>query len=282
MGAGTLSRRVANARGRLLSAICASKVSARAAPRATARRRPGAEQPVQFPRADEGRLHAGLAHHREIARELDRVAEAVVVQHQHAFARAARPLPGGKAHAEGVGEGLAGNPARLVTLPALFEVPEHEVEASAPAHRLAAAERLGGRERGARLVQAIERAQRQRLAAQGLRETGAQQTGAAKRGQRLLVPAELQQGGAEIERGLGKIRAPLQRLARRAARSRPGVPANAARRRGCYAGPRRKGAGAARRRTRKALPRIGRAGRRACPDWTRWSAGLALHSSARL
>ena len=47
-----------------------------------------------------------------------------------------------------------------------------------------------------------------------LRETGAQQTGAAKRGQRLLVPAELQQGGAEIERGLGKIRAPLQRLAR--------------------------------------------------------------------
>ena len=74
-------------------AICASKRSPGVALRDQANPSERRHQPVQPRRAQEGRLGAGAGHQRQVAAELDRVAEAVIVHHQHALAGAAGAAP---------------------------------------------------------------------------------------------------------------------------------------------------------------------------------------------
>ena len=122
--AGTLSRRVPKARGKLLMAICASNVSPSGV-FSTILTPPCEESSrCSFAGARSVGICPGARHHRQIADELDGVAEAVVVHHQHPLARSARPAPLGKAHAERFVERLSVDPARFVTFPAAFEIAE--------------------------------------------------------------------------------------------------------------------------------------------------------------
>ena len=85
--AGIVSSRVPKACGRLLIAICASKDSpsgGRSANRSLAFDDDSSR--TQPRRADKGRLDPSRGHQRQIAKELDRIAEAVIVEHEHALA----------------------------------------------------------------------------------------------------------------------------------------------------------------------------------------------------
>src|ERR1700685_4448276 len=97
---------------------------------------------MQFRRTDEGRFDARLRHQRQIADELDRVAEAVVVEHEHAASVSAGARPGGKAGAQRLGERLSGDPARLVAFPSALEVAHQEIETANAADGFSAAEAL--------------------------------------------------------------------------------------------------------------------------------------------
>ena len=102
-------------------------------------------------RTHKGRIDAGRGHHWQIAKELDRIAEAVIVENQHALASPPRPPPGLEARSERFGERLSLKPARLVAFKSLFEIAERQHEAALARHSLAAAERLGGVERRHRI-----------------------------------------------------------------------------------------------------------------------------------
>ena len=98
------------------------------------------QQAVQARRAQESRLGAGGGHQRQVAAELDSVAEAVVVHHQHALAGPAEAAPSGKTRAERLGERLALDPTRFVALPTVLEVAERQFEAALAGDRLDVAE----------------------------------------------------------------------------------------------------------------------------------------------
>ena len=191
---------------------------------------------MQPGRANESRLDAGRRHKRQVADELDRVAEAVVVQHEHALAWTPRPPPSRKSCAERLGERFAVKPARLVSFEAAFEIAERKQKAAFPGDGLAAAERLGRLERRERLLEPPEIAQRQGLAAQGRGEIGARSACPAIGGERLLDAVELQKRVAEVDRGLGEVGPESEsafggferfleasQLAQRAGATRPGV-----------------------------------------------------------
>src|SRR5580704_14493237 len=91
---------------------------------------PSTKGVVASRRTHEGRFDASRGHQRQIAIELDCIAKAVIVEHQHALASASGPLPGLKAHPERLTERLSRKPARLVAVKPLFEVPERQHEAA--------------------------------------------------------------------------------------------------------------------------------------------------------
>ena len=142
----------------------------------------------------------------------------MIVQHQHAFAGSAGPAPLGKTHAQRLVERLSRDPPRFVAFPSALEIAEREIEASFAADRLDAAEPLGPFERGARFLQAVERAQRQRLAAERGGEVGPDGARQAIGVERLGDPVEFQLRVAEIDRRFGEVRPQAERFARRGGR----------------------------------------------------------------
>ena len=167
----------------------------------------------------EGRDRPGALHHRQIAGELDRVAEAVIVQHQHALARSARPAPLGKAHAERLVERLSRDPARFVAFPTAFEIAERQIEAALAADRLdgcraasacSNASRASSRRPSARSASAWPHS------AVGI--IGLDRTRQTIGFERLRGAVEFQQRVAEIERRFGEIGPQAQRFARRRGR----------------------------------------------------------------
>ncbi len=104
-------------------------------------------------------------HQRQVADELNRIAEAMIVEDQHAVLSAPRSFPGRIARAQRLGERLALQPASLVALESALEIPERQQQATLAGDRLVGAERLGRLEGRERLAVAAEVAQDQRLAA---------------------------------------------------------------------------------------------------------------------
>ena len=124
------------------------------------------QETVQFRRAGECDLHARRRHQGQIAKELDRVAEPVIVKNEDPFSRPWRSPPGRKASPERLGQRLAFKPARLVSREASFEIAERQQKTAFARDRFAASQRLRGLKRRQRFVEAPEIAQRQRFAAQ--------------------------------------------------------------------------------------------------------------------
>ena len=161
---------------------------------------------MQPRRTNESRLDAGRRHQRQIADELDRVAEAVVVEHQHALARLPRPLPGRKPRAERIGE----RSCPEASAPRILQSRVRNRRASAggsPSRR---------RPRGFRALSAAsnaasasaetpEVAQRQGFAAQRRREIRARCARPPISGERLLHAVELEERIAEVDRGFGEF-----------------------------------------------------------------------------
>ena len=173
---------------------------------------------MQLRRADEGRFDPRRRHPRQIADELDRVAEAMIVEHEDAVLSLPGPGPGRIARPQRLAERLAGEPARFVAFKAALEVAERQEQAAFAGDRFAAAERLGRLERRQRLAVAAEIAQRQRLAAQRGGIVGPRGAGAAVGLERLLHPVELQKRVAEVDRR-ASAKSGLSASARRAATS---------------------------------------------------------------
>jgi hypothetical protein len=171
------------------------------------------QEPPHPRRTGESRLDAGGGHERQIAKELDGVAETVIVEHQNALARPSRPPPGFEAGAEHLAKRLSPKPARLVSLESAIEVPERQHEAAFARPSLATAERFGRLERRHRLGEAAETAQGQRPAAMGRRRRGRRRVCPAIGVERLLGTIELQKRVAEVDRRLGEIRAQRKRVA---------------------------------------------------------------------
>ena len=169
---------------------------------------------MQSRRADEGRFGPRGLHHRQIADELDRVAEPVVVEDEHAVLPASRSSPRREARPQPVGERPAGQPARLVALEPALEIAERQQETAFAGGRLVAAQRLGRLEHGQRLAVAAEIAHCQRLAAQGGGVVGAQGAGAPVGLERLFHAVELQERVAEIDGAFREIGLERERAAR--------------------------------------------------------------------
>ena len=176
--------------------------------------RAGRQETVQSRRADECHIHPRARHQRQIAKELDRVAETVIVEHEDALAWLPAPPPGRKARSERLGERLALKPARLVSLETALEIAERQEKAAFAGDRFAAAERLGGLKGRERFVEAPEIAQRQRFAAQSRSKARPRGAGAAIGEKRLVHAVELQERIAEIDRGFGEVGAQRERAAR--------------------------------------------------------------------
>ena len=174
----------------------------------------GADEAVELGRAEEMRFGPRRDHHREIAGELDGVAEPVIIDDQHALRRRGGAAPQRIAHAERLGDRLAVDPTRLIAFPAALEIAEHEIETAEPALRLAAAELHRARERCPRLVEAVERAQRQTLSADRVGIVAPLRDGLGESRERRPDLTRFQQRRAEIDRGLRKNRPPLERRAR--------------------------------------------------------------------
>ena len=106
------------------------------------------QKPAQPRRTDEGHIDASRGHQRQIAKELDRIAETVIVEHQHALRAMSRsPSSVSKRVPSASAERLSLKPARLVSLKPAFEVPERQHEAALASDSLAAAQRRGRVER---------------------------------------------------------------------------------------------------------------------------------------
>ena len=156
-------------------------------------------------RTHKGRVDADRGNQWQIAKELDRVAEAVIVEHQHPLASPFRPPPGLEARSERLTERLSVEPARLVAFESVFEVSERQHQAALARDSLAAAERRGGVERGHSLGETAKAPQRERLTQQRLGHARPRDTRPDVGVQRLLAAIELQQRIADIDRGLGEI-----------------------------------------------------------------------------
>ncbi len=68
------------------------------------------QEPPELRRTDEGRLRARGLHKRQVADELERVAEAVIVEHEHAPRLRRRPGPWREARPESLGDGPPSHP----------------------------------------------------------------------------------------------------------------------------------------------------------------------------
>ena len=148
---------------------------------------------------------ADRGHQWQIAKELDRIAEAVIVEHQHPLALPSRPPPGLEARSERLAEPFSVEPARLVACESIFEVPERQHQAALARDRLAAAERRGGVKRRDSLGETAKTPQRQTLTQQRLGQARPRHARPEVGVQRLLAAIELQQRIADIDRGLGEI-----------------------------------------------------------------------------
>ncbi len=173
------------------------------------------QQPAKPRRTDEGHIHASRGHQREIAKELDRIAKAVIVHHQHALGAMSRSPPRLKARSKGLGQRLSLKPARFVSLKPAFEVAERQHEAAPAGDSLAAAQRRGGVERFQSLRETAEAPQRQRLPQQRLGQARPCRVRLEIRLKRLLAAIELEQPIAEIDRSLRKIMPQRERALRR-------------------------------------------------------------------
>ena len=154
-------------------------------------------------------FHSG--HQAQIAEELDRVAEPVIVEYEHALGLRARALPGRKARSERLAERPSLEPARLIALKAIFEVSERQHE-TAPARDSLAAAELGGADKGSHSFrEPAKTPQRQSLTQERLGQARPRRARPEIGLQRLSAPIELQKRVAQIDRRFCKIMTKLER-----------------------------------------------------------------------
>ena len=123
------------------------------------------QKPAEPRRTNESHIDAGRGHQRQIAEELDRVAEAMIVEHQHALRIRPGPFQVAKRVPSASAERLSLKPARLVA----FEARVRSRRASACRQPLpATASRLPSAAAASNAARASEKSaktpQRQRLA----------------------------------------------------------------------------------------------------------------------
>ncbi len=147
----------------------------------------------------------------QIAKELDRIAEAVIVEHQHALGLPPGSLPAWKARSKRLSYRLSFEPTRLVALKSSFEVTKRQHEAAPSRDSFAAAERDRSVKRRHRFREAAKIPQRQSLTQQRLGQARPRLARPEIGVKRLLAAIELQKRVTEIDCGLGKIMTQLKR-----------------------------------------------------------------------